>query len=145
MSLKLSTGLRNGMLDANPFRTLLDASRLNIYSGSPPADADAAEGTLLVSIGSDHADTHCHFEATAVAGVLSKAAANVWSAAASSTGTATHFRLVVNTDTGVLSTTEIRMQGTIGTSGADLNMSSVAIVAPAVQTVDTFDLTMPAS
>ena len=144
MSLKLSTGLRNGMLDANPFKTLLDASRLKIYSGSPPADADQAEGTLLVSIGSAHADTHCHFLASAVAGVLSKAA-NVWSGVASQTGTATHFRLVVNTDTGVLSTTEIRMQGTIGTSGADLNMSSVAIVSPATQTVDTFDLTMPAS
>ena len=144
MSLKLSTGLRNGMLDANPFKTLLDASRLKIYSGSPPANADAAEGTLLVSIGSAHADTHCHFLASAVAGVLSKDA-NVWSGVASATGTATHFRLVVNTDTGVLSTTEIRMQGTIGTSGADLNMSSVAIVSATTQTVDTFDLTMPAS
>jgi hypothetical protein len=144
MSLKLSTGLRNGLLDANPFKTLLDASRLKIYSGSPPADADAAEGTLLVSIGSAHADTHCHFLASAVGGVLSKDA-NVWSGVASATGTSTHFRLVVNTDTGVLSTTEIRMQGTIGTSGADLNMSSVAIVSAATQTVDTFALTMPAS
>ncbi len=145
MSLKLSTGMRNGMLDANPVKTLLDASRLKIYSGSPPADADAAEGTLLVSIGSDNADTHCHFLASAVAGVLSKNT-DVWSAAATSTGTATHFRLVVGaTDDGTLSTTQIRMQGTIGTSGADLNMSTVAIVELAVQTVDTFDLTMPAN
>lgn len=144
MSLKLSTGLRNGMLDANPFKTLLDASRLKIYSGSPPADADAAEGTLLVSIGSSNADTHCHFLASAVSGVLSKNT-DVWSAAASSTGTATHFRLVVNTDDGTLSTTQIRMQGTIGTSAADLNMSTVAIVELATQTVDTFDLTMPAN
>jgi hypothetical protein len=144
MSLKLSTGLRNGMLDASPFKTLLDASRLKIYSGAAPADADSAEGTLLVSIGSAHADTHCHFLASAVAGVLSKDA-NVWSGVASATGTATYFRLVVNTDTGVSSTTEIRMQGTIGTSGADLNMSSVAIVSAATQTIDTFDLTMPAS
>jgi hypothetical protein len=144
MSLKLSTGLRNGMLDANPFKTLLDASRLKIYSGSPPADADQAEGTELVDIGSDAGDTHCHFLASAVAGVLSKAA-DIWSGVAGATGTASHFRLVVNTDTGVLSTTEIRLQGTIGTSGADLNMSSVAIVISATQTVDTFDLTMPAS
>jgi hypothetical protein len=132
------------MLDANPFKTLLDASFLKIYSGSPPADADAVEGALLVSIGSDAGDTRCHFASAAVDGVLSKAT-DTWSGAASATGTATHFRLVVYTDTGVLSTTEIRMQGTIGTSGADLNMSSVAIVDLAVQTVDTFDLTMPAS
>jgi hypothetical protein len=144
MSLKLSTGLRNGMLDTSPFKTLLDASRLKIYSGSAPADADQAEGTELVSIGSDNADTHCHFLASAVSGVLSKNT-DVWSGVAGATGTASYFRLVVNDDTGVLSTTELRMQGTIGTSGADLNMSSVAIVIAAVQTIDTFDLTMPAS
>lgn len=143
MALKLSTGLRDDMLDTNPFRTSLDASRLKIYSGAEPASADDAEGTLLVSIGSAHADTHCHFLAAAVAGVISKDA-NVWSAVATATGTASYFRLVVNTDTGVLSTTEIRLQGTIGTSGSDLNMSGVSIVSGATQTVDTFDLTMPA-
>ncbi len=144
MSLKLSTGLRDGMLDTSPFKTLLDASRVMIYSGVAPATADAAEGTLLVSIGSDNADTHCHFLAAAVSGVLSKNA-DIWSGVASGTGTASYFRLVVNTDTGVLSTTEIRMQGTVGTSGADINMSSVTIVSGATQTVDTWDLTMPAS
>jgi hypothetical protein len=144
MALKLSTGLRDGMLDTSPFKTLLDASRLKIYSGAAPASADDAEATLLVSIGSAHADTHCHFLAAAVSGVLSKDA-NVWSGVAGATGTATHFRLVVNTDTGVLSTSEIRMQGSVGTSGSDINMSNVAIVSGATQTVDTFDLTMPAS
>ena len=142
MSLKLSTGLRDGLLDTSPFKTLLDASRLKLYSGAPPASADDAEGTVLVSIGSDNADTHCHFEAAAVSGVLSKNS-DIWSGVAGATGTATYFRLVVNTDTGVLSTSEIRMQGTIGTSGADLNMSSVSIVNLATQTIDTFDLTMP--
>lgn len=144
MSLKLSTGLRNGMLDTSPFKTLLDASRVKIYSGSAPASADDAEGTELADIGSDAGDTHCHFLAAAVSGVLSKAA-DVWSGVAGATGTASYFRLVVNTDTGVLSTTEIRMQGTVGTSGADINMSSVSIVLGATQTVDTWDLTMPDS
>jgi hypothetical protein len=144
MALKLSTGLRDGMLDTSPFKTLLDASRLKIYSGSAPATADEAEGTLLVSIGSDNADTHCHFEAAAVSGVLSKNS-DIWSGVAGATGTASYFRLVVNTDTGVLSTTEIRMQGSVGTSGSDINMSSVSIVNGATQTVDTFDLTFPAS
>ncbi len=142
--LKLSTGLRDGMLDTSPFKTLLDASRVKIYSGVAPSDADAAEGTLLVSVGSDNADTHCHFLAAAVSGVLSKNA-DIWSGVAGATGTASYFRLVVNTDTGVLSTTEIRMQGTVGTSGADIDMSSVSIVSGATQTIDTWDLTMPAS
>ncbi len=144
MSLKLSTGLRDGMLDTSPFKTLLDASRVKIFSGAAPASADAAEGTLLVSIGSDNADTHCHFLAAAVSGVLSKNA-DIWSGVAGAGGTANYFRLVVNTDTGVLSTTEIRMQGTVGTSGADINMGGVTIVSGATQTIDTWDLTMPAS
>ena len=144
MSLKLSTGLRDGMLDTSPFKTLLDASRVKIYSGAAPATADEAEGTILVSIGSDAGDTHCHFLAAAVSGVLSKAA-DIWSGVASASGTASYFRLVVNTDTGVLSTTEIRVQGTVGTSGADINMSSVSIVSGATQTIDTWDLTMPAA
>lgn len=144
MALKLSTGLRDGMLDTSPFKTLLDASRVKIYSGVAPASADDAEGTLLVSIGSDNADTHCHFLASAVSGVLSKNT-DIWSGVAGADGTASYFRLVVNTDTGVLSTTEIRMQGTVGTSGADINMSSVSIRSGATQTIDTWDLTMPAS
>jgi hypothetical protein len=144
MSLKLSTGLRNGMLDTSPFKTLLDASRVKIYSGVAPSSADDAEGTLLVSIGSDAGDTHCHFLAAAVSGVLSKAA-DVWSGVAGATGTASYFRLVVNTDTGVSSTTEIRLQGTVGTTGADINMSTVTITSGATQTIDTWDLTQPAS
>jgi hypothetical protein len=144
MALKLSTGLRDGMLDTSPFKTLLDASRVKIYSGVAPSSADDAEGTLLVSIGSDNADTHCHFAASASSGVISKNS-DVWSAVASASGTASYFRMVVNTDTGVLSTTEIRMQGTVGTSNADINMSSVSIVSGATQTIDTWDQTMPAS
>jgi hypothetical protein len=143
MSLKLSTGLRNGMLDTSPFKTLLDASRVKIYSGSAPASADDAEGSVLVSIGSDNADTHCHFLASAVSGVLSKNT-DVWSGVAGATGSASYFRLVVGaTDDGLLSTTQIRLQGTVGTSGADINMSSVSIVSGATQTIDTWDLTMP--
>jgi hypothetical protein len=132
------------MLDTSPFKTLLDASRVKIYSGVAPSSADDAEGTLLVSIGSDAGDTHCHFLAAAVSGVLSKAA-DIWSGVAGATGTASYFRLVVNTDTGVLSTTEIRLQGTVGTSGADINMSTVSIQSGATQTIDTWDLTQPAS
>jgi hypothetical protein len=142
--MKQSTGLRDGLLDTSPFKTLLDASRVKIYSGVAPATADEAEGTLLVSIGSDAGDTHCHFLAAAVSGVLSKAA-DIWSGIAGATGTASYFRLVVNTDTGVLSTTEIRLQGTVGTSGADINMSTVSIISGATQTIDTWDLTMPAN
>ncbi len=145
MALKLSTGLRNQMLDTDAFNAIMDASHLKLYSGSAPATADDVEATILCTIGSAHADTYCHFAAAAVAGVLSKDAF-VWSGVASATGTVSHFRLVLAaSDTGVLSTTQPRMQGTIGTSGADLNMANVSINSGATQTVDTFALTMPAA
>jgi len=60
-------------------------------------------------------------------------------------GTAGYFRLVKSSDTGVLSTTEIRLQGNVGTSGSDLTLSSVNITIGATQTIDTATITMPAS
>ncbi len=144
MALKLSTGLRDALLDTGDFGAVMDGSRLKIYSGAAPATPGDAEGTELVDIGSDHADTNLHFLAAAVSGVLSKDA-NVWSGVAGASGTASYFRLVLAADTGASDPTALRLQGTIGTSGADLNMSSVSIVISATQTIDTFDLTMPAS
>jgi hypothetical protein len=48
-------------------------------------------------------------------------------------------------DTGVLSTTQKRLQGTCGLAGADMNMSSVGLVSGATQTIDAATLAMPAS
>ena len=53
-------------------------------------------------------------------------------------GTATYYRFVANGDTGVASTTEKRLQGTVGTVGADLNMTSVALTSGAPQTIDSY-------
>lgn len=81
-----------------------------------------------------------------VAGVISKEAA-VWSKPAVATGTAAYFRLVRTTDDLDNDTdfTDVRLQGTVSTSGADLNMSSINIVSGATQTIDTFALTCPAA
>lgn len=145
MAIKLSTGARNAILDTGDFGTIFDASRVKIYTGSAPSDADSAEsGTLLVSIGSDNADTHCHFSGTASSGQLTKNT-DTWSGTAAATGTAGYFRLVINTDGGGSSTTEIRLQGSVGTTGADLNMSSLSITNGTTQTIDTFTVTQPAS
>jgi hypothetical protein len=81
-----------------------------------------------------------------VAGVISKEAA-VWSKPAIATGTAAYFRLVRTTDDLDNDTdfTDVRLQGTVSTSGADLNMSSINFVSGATQTIDTFTLTVPAA
>jgi hypothetical protein len=60
-------------------------------------------------------------------------------------GTAGYFRLVTNLDDGLLSTTQLRMQGNVSTSGAELNLTNINIALGATQTIDTFQLTEPAS
>jgi hypothetical protein len=77
-------------------------------------------------------------------GTLAKNA-DVWSGVGLANGVAGYFRLVTSQDGGLVSTTDIRIQGTISTSGADLNMSSLNIALGATQTIDQFQLTFPAS
>lgn len=77
-------------------------------------------------------------------GVISKT--GTWSGVAVATGTAGWFRLQGSaTDAGSTSTTLLRLDGNISTSGANLNMSSTSITSGATSTIDQFDITMPAS
>lgn len=248
MAVKLSTGLRNEMLSGQELRKIFIDSAIKIYSGTAPADADAAvTGTLLAVITkasgtlspgevstakeathliTSHANgetfslvingttytytntpdldaipiaaalaalvdadpaVEAHAAGTATIYIRSKfpgvtftitkdgtgtttltddAVANVasdglkflaasagaiaknadvWSGVGLAVGTAGYFRLVKSSDTGVLSTTEIRLQGNVGTSGSDLTLSSVNITIGATQTIDTATITMPAS
>jgi hypothetical protein len=77
-------------------------------------------------------------------GVISKAS-GVWSGVNLATGVAGYFRFVLPGDSGVLSTTDVRVQGTIATSGADLNMSNTTLTISATTTIDTATITMPKS
>ena len=79
-----------------------------------------------------------------VLGVISKNS-DVWSGLGLAALTPGYFRLVTSSDTGALSTTEIRIQGIISTSGADMDISNMNIAIGATQTVDNFDLTEPAA
>lgn len=124
---------------------------LKIYSGSQPSDADqAVSGTLLVSItlGSGAfaygAAAYGLEFGTASSGVIAKDS-GVWSGVATASGTAGWFRLTANaTDAGALSLVLPRIDGAIGTSGAQLNMSSTTITLGATTTIDTFSITFPA-
>ncbi len=147
MALSLSTGLRNGILDANPLNTLLNAGEIRIFSGAGPSTADDTQtGTLLVTINTvTGSGFDLKFQDTATSGVLSKQT-NTWDGVAVATGTAGYFRYCASTsDAGGTSTTEVRIQGSVATSGAELNMSSTSITSAATTTIDTFDITMPAA
>jgi hypothetical protein len=84
----------------------------------------------------------------ASAGTLAKNATETWSGVAAATGTAGWFRLVGSVaDSGVADSTEsqIRIDGAISTSGAQLNMSSTAIASGATQTLSSFSFSLPTS
>lgn len=146
MALQTSTGLRNGLLDANPLKTLLDLGFLKIYSGTPPASADAAIGggnTLLCTISNNSTGTGLTMAASAAGGVLSKNGSEVWSGVNAASGTASFYRHVAAADDGTESTTAARIQGTIGLAGADLNLGNTALVSGQTQPIDFYTVTLP--
>ncbi len=147
MALKLSTGLRNKLLDTNPLRTIFNLGFLELYSGTVPADADASIGgaTLLVRYSNNNTTTGLTFAATASNGAITKNLSETWSKAAAGTGSATFWRFVAAGDDGTLSTTQARVQGTVGLAGADLNLSSLSFTATTVYTLDEFAIGIPSA
>jgi hypothetical protein len=134
----LTTAARNAAADA--VVDLVDAGgspgELRIYSGTPPATAqDALSGnTLLAQLTlSDPA-----FGAAA-AGVAT-AAAITGDSAADANGTATFFR-VGSVNTGTFTPV---FQGTVGTSGAELNLSSTTFSIGGPVNVTSLTYTQPA-
>lgn len=145
MTVKTSTGLRNSMLVTDSFKGIMDGCVLKLYAGTVPADADAAIGgaTLLCTITDDATIDGLLFDTAAVAGVVSKDPAQIWRGVNAASGTITFYRLVTAADDGTASSTQARVQGTVGTLGADLNLSSVALVAAASQTIDFYSMALP--
>jgi len=82
---------------------------------------------------------------TVSAGILSKSSAT-WSGVNAATGTAGCFRLEsTEADANGTSTTAIRLDGSVGTSGSDLNLSSTSLTSGATHTQTQFDIKVPAS
>lgn len=76
-------------------------------------------------------------------GALPKTSA-VWSALVAVSGVAGYFRFVQSDDSGASSLTEIRAQGDISTSGAELNLSNTSLVAGTTLTIDSYSFSLPA-
>ena len=150
--MKLSTGLRNYMLSNQSLKDALDDGIISIYAGPPPATADAA-----LDIGGDHtllcvitdndqgigAGQGIDFDTAAVDGVLSKAPAQVWSGTNVDTGVATFFRYTAQADDGTLSTSQVRIQGTVAEGGGDMNMASTSLADTVLQPIDFFSVALP--
>ena len=76
-------------------------------------------------------------------GAIGKAPAETWAGTVLATGNAVFFRYVGSADTGALSTTEPRLQGRVGVSGAELNISSLALTAGQTQAVNFIAISQP--
>lgn len=129
MAIKYSTTGITNQLDT--LNTLIGPSAiLRIYSGTRPANVAASiTGTVLAEL-TCNASTF----GTASAGVLT-AGAITSDSSANATGTASHFRLFKSDGTTAV------IDGDVGTSGSDLNLSSVSIVATGTVAVSSFVIT----
>lgn len=145
--MQISTGLRNALLGVSSLATALANSEIRIYAGTPPASANASIGsaTLLCVITVGGTGTGLTFETPAVDGVLVKNSAEVWEGENVASGVATFFRHVLQADDGSSSTTAVRIQGTVGLVGADLNLSSTNLTAAAMQSIDYYAVALPAA
>lgn len=138
MALKLTEAARNGILDSG-LDSEINSKILEIRSGSRPANAATAPtGTVLASI-------TLPADALAAASAGTKAKSGTWSdTSADATGTATWFRIRASGDSGTTSEAQWRIDGDVGTSGADLNLDNTSIAAAQSVTINTFTFTLPA-
>ena len=150
MTIRLSTGMRNALLlggSTGGVSGALGSGFLYLYDGTQPASADTgASGTLLGKVTvDDDGTTGLTFDAPS-AGVLAKAAAENWKFHGLASGNVGWFRFSEASDTPTsTSTTAKRIDGLVGTAGADANITNTAVVSAAVSTVDDWSFTMPAS
>lgn len=149
MALQFSTGFKDDLLDTGSLKSIFDDGYIKIYSGTPPASADAAlSGNTELVVYSDNgaaegAGNGLDLEASASSGAISKASAQTWKGTAGASGTATFFRYEQLADTGALSTTEARIQGTVGGAGADLFVASTTFTNATEYTLDLFSISIP--
>lgn len=129
----ITTRVANTMLDT-AIRLKANGAFLNIYSGTVPTNADTAlaGNTLLAQL------TMGNPAFGAAASAVLTANAITADSSADNTGTASFFRLM-----GSDSNNQVLLQGTCGTSSADMIFNSVAISSGANVSVSSFTITMP--
>ena len=148
MTVQLSTGIRAKLLNGGVgggLKGSLDLGKINIYSGPQPVSADnGATGTLLGTVTVNGAGTGLTFDTTAT-GTISKAAAENWKFNGLAVGTAGWFRFYpAGGNPANASDTEARIDGSIASSGGDVNLTNLSITLNSPNTIDVFAFTLPA-
>lgn len=135
MALTSSTGVASRNLGLNASFDILNSGHLMIYDGAQPSTADTALGAQVLL-----ADLSLNATAFAAASAGSKAAGAITQdSSANATGTAAWMTLVATARTTVGT-----IDGSVGTSGANLNMNSVAISSGAAVSCSSLTITQAA-
>lgn len=131
MTIQLSVGVRNGMLDA--IETAIGVSAvIKIRTGAQPANCAAADsGTVLATI-----NLASDWAAAASAGSKSFSNTPLVDASADATGTAAHYRVYASDGT------TCHMQGTVATSGGDMTVDSTSFTAGQQFSITSWSLNM---
>lgn len=128
MTIKYSTTLRNALLDGIE-SGIGSSAKMYIRTGAAPANTtDADSGSLLATL-----NLPTDWMAAAASG--QKAKAGTWQATASASGTAGHFR--IKGADGLVTF----IQGTVGTSAADLIVDSTTFTSGQAFTITSFTIT----
>ena len=151
MALRFSTALRNATIGTVGMAGALSTGVIEIYTGAQPASAnDPVTGTLLGTVTLNGAAftpgsaTNGLTFAAAADGAVAKSATN-WQFTGLANGSAGWFRFKGNAvDAGGSSTTLVRLDGSIATSGGDMTIGNINVTTGAPNTVDQFVLTYPA-
>lgn len=150
MTVRLSTGLRTLMAGTTGFGAAFANGVIEVRTGAQPGSADgSATGTLLgtVTLNSGAftpgSPTNGLTFNTAASGAVTKT--GVWSFVGVAEGVAGWFRFKGNAvDAGGTSTTAVRLDGSVASAGADLNLSNISVAIGSPNTVDSFTFNMPA-
>lgn len=109
------------------------AGTIEIRTGPAPTNTtDADSGTLLATL------TFSDPAFGAASSGVATASAITSDTSVDASGTAAHFRIKDSTGT-------VIAQGTVGTSGADINFNTVTFVAGGVAAITSMTVTMPAT
>ena len=115
-----------------------------LHAGMTGTIAAVSDAVIAADAGSE-----CLHFGPPTAGIISKDSAT-WSGLNAATGVAGYFRFIQPGDVGHgdaaahgLSTTALRIQGAVSTSGAEMNLSNTTLTASATTTIDAGSFTEP--
>lgn len=113
------------------------AGSIKIYTGAQPTSPDdAATGTLLATLPLSATSFPTAAADASDPKVVTATANAITSAAAAATGTAGYFRAVNNAGTAIA-------DGSVGTSGCDLNLNTTSLVSGGTVSITSWVITAP--